>query len=247
MMKKERKMKKIGFTRKILDDFQGLPLLLLLFSSKSSTVSMILFRNVSLSRGTSTTRFGWSPFFVRRVTIFIGHETKTHIFLTKIDKISQRSAHLTKIILDNNNTPFLMDLSEQPRTGVAQRRKQRRLRSWWRHEQQSIAAALATVMHHSSRGQRKARAGEEESELHYTDKDRKTPPPQPVLFSLYEEEPGGRRPASLAEPPGPQERVQRHAMEQLADVTPMVHNSNKEGKTAEAGQMNVEEKSGECN
>ena len=28
MMKKERKMKKIGFTRKILNDFQGLPLLL---------------------------------------------------------------------------------------------------------------------------------------------------------------------------------------------------------------------------
>ena len=28
MMKKERKMKKFEFTRKILDDFQGLPLLL---------------------------------------------------------------------------------------------------------------------------------------------------------------------------------------------------------------------------
>ena len=58
--------------------------------------------------------------------------------------------------------------------------------------------------------------------MHYTDKDRKTPPPQPVLFSLYEEEPGGRRPASLAEPPGPQERVQRHTLEQLAEVAPMV-------------------------
>ena len=33
-MKKERKMKKNGFTRKILDDFQDLPLLLSLFSSK---------------------------------------------------------------------------------------------------------------------------------------------------------------------------------------------------------------------
>ena len=120
-------------------------------------------------------------------------------------------------------SPFLMDLSEQPRTGAAQRRKQRRLRSWWRHEQQSIAAALATSLHHSSRGQRKARAGEEESELHHTDKDRKTPPPQPVLFSQFdEEEPVGRRPASLAEPLGPQERVQRHTMEQLADVAPMV-------------------------
>ena len=43
-----------------------------------------------------------------------------------------------------------------------------------------------------------------------------------MLFSLYEEEPGGRRPASLAEPPGPQEQVQRQTMEQLADVAPMV-------------------------
>ena len=116
-------------------------------------------------------------------------------------------------------SPFLMDPSEQPVTGAAQRRKQRRLRSWWR---QSIAAALATFQHHSSRGQRKARAGEEESELNYTAAVRTTPPPQPVLFSLYDEEPGGRRPASLAEPPGPQERVPRHTVEQVADVAPMV-------------------------
>ena len=117
---------------------------------------------------------------------------------------------------------FSMDPSEQPVTGAAQRRKQRRLRSWWRHDQQSIAPALATSLHHSSRGQRKARAGEEESETKYRAKFRTTPPPQPVLFSLYEQEPGGRRPASLAEPPGPQERVQRHTMEQLAEVAPMV-------------------------
>ena len=61
-------------------------------------------------------------------------------------------------------------------------------------------------------------AGEEESETKYTAKFRTTPPPQPVLFSLHEEEPGG--PASLVEPPGPQERL--HTMEQLADVAPMV-------------------------
>ena len=118
-----------------------------------------------------------------------------------------------------------MDPSEQPVMSAAQRRKQRRLRSWWRHEQQSIAAALATSLHHSSRGQRKARAGEEESETKYTAKFRTTPPPQPVLFSLYDEEPGGRRPASLAEPPRPQERVQRHTVEHITDlvrVAPMV-------------------------
>ena len=107
-------------------------------------------------------------------------------------------------------------------TGAAQRRKQRRLRSWWRHEQQSVAAALTTSLHHSSRGQRKTIAGEEESELHCTDKDRKTPPPQPVLFKLFEEEPRGGRPEAFAEP-RPQEQVQRHTTEQLADVAPMVN------------------------
>ena len=88
-------------------------------------------------------------------------------------------------------SPFLTDLSEQLRTGAAQRRKQRRLRSWWRHEQQSIVAALTTSLHHSSQGQRKARAGAEESELHCTARVWKTPPPQPELVSLYEEEPCG--------------------------------------------------------
>ena len=36
---------------------------------------MILFQNVSLSLGKSTTRFAGSPFFRRKVTIFIGRET----------------------------------------------------------------------------------------------------------------------------------------------------------------------------
>ena len=107
--------------------------------------------------------------------------------------------------------------------GAARRRRERRLRSMLRHERMTVAMALAEALHHTApRGQKTARAGEEESELHYTDKDRETPPPQPVLFSLYEEEPGGRRLASLAEPPGPQERAQRHTTEQLADVAPMV-------------------------
>ena len=38
---------------------------------------------------------------------------------------------------------------------------------------------------------------------------------------MFEEEPGGVRPEAFAEP-RPQERVQRHTMEQLADVAPMV-------------------------
>ena len=55
-----------------------------------------------------------------------------------------------------------------------------------------------------------ARAGEE------------VPSHPPVLFSLFDEEPGGKRPASLAEPPGPQERIQRHTVKQLAELAPMV-------------------------
>ena len=105
--------------------------------------------------------------------------------------------------------------------GAAWRRRQRRLRSWFRHEQQTVAAALATSLHHSSRGQRKARAGEEESETKYTAKVRKTPPPQPVLFKLFDEEPGGGRPEAFAEP-RPQERVLRHTAEQIGDVAPVV-------------------------
>ena len=61
-----------------------------------------------------------------------------------------------------------MDLSEQPSSGAAQRRRQRRLRSMLRHERMSVAMALAEMLHHSSQGQRMARAGEEESELNYT-------------------------------------------------------------------------------
>ena len=68
---------------------------------------MILFRNVSLSRGTSTTRFGVSPFIRRRVTIFTGRETKTHILPTKINETkSQRSALLTIFFSFRIKEPF---------------------------------------------------------------------------------------------------------------------------------------------
>ena len=48
------------------------------------------------------------------------------------------------------------------------------------------------------------------------------PSPQPELFQLYEEEPGGSRPPCLGEPRGPQEKVQQCTVEQIADVVPMV-------------------------
>ena len=69
--------------------------------SKSSTIFKILFRNVSLSRGQSKTRFGVSPFTRRKVTMFIGRETKTRILPTKVNEKKKplRSGHLTIIIL----------------------------------------------------------------------------------------------------------------------------------------------------
>ena len=58
MMKKERKMKKWIQTQNPLR-FAGFTVVVVtFFSSKSWTISMILFRNVSLSQGKSTTRFG---------------------------------------------------------------------------------------------------------------------------------------------------------------------------------------------
>ena len=105
------------------------------------------------------------------------------------------------------------------------------MRSWLRHEQQSIRMALATVMHHSysrvhtesgaPRSQTsatRARGGGERDEEKYTAKFRKTPPSQPELFTLYEEEPGGGRQASLAEPQGAQEQLRRCRVEQIVDM-----------------------------
>ena len=106
--------------------------------------------------------------------------------------------------------------------GAAMRRRQRRLRQFLRHERLSVAMALAEKLHHTSRGQRFARAGEMGREEHDALRRQRHPPPQPELFQLYEEEPGGSRPACLAEPRGPQKKVQQCTLEQLADVVLMV-------------------------
>ena len=80
---------------------------------------------------------------------------------------------------------------------AAMRWRQRRLRQFLRHERLSVAMALAEKLHHTSRGQRFARAGEEGRKEHYALRRQRPPPPQPELFQLYEEEPGGSRPACL--------------------------------------------------
>ena len=83
-MKKERKMKKIGFTRKILDDFLDFVSELCLFPEENHQPVLR----------------GYHGFFQGKVSIFIGRETKTRILQTKInEKSSLRSADLTIIIL----------------------------------------------------------------------------------------------------------------------------------------------------
>ena len=116
---------------------------------------------------------------------------------------------------------WLLRGSDEHAAGAAMRR--RRLRSWLRHERMTVAMALAEMKHHTApRGLKMVRAWEEGHEEYDAPRRQKPPPPQQVLFSLYEEEPGGRRRASLAEPPGPQERSQRPTVEQLGELAPMV-------------------------
>ena len=105
-------------------------------------------------------------------------------------------------------------------TGAA-RRRQRRLRQFLRHERLSVAMALAESQHHTSRGQKKARAGEEGHEEHDSSR-RQTPAPPQAFFQFFDEEYAvwGVRPACLAEPRGPQERVQLRTVEHIADVVP---------------------------
>ena len=93
-------------------------------------------------------------------------------------------------------------------TGAAKRRRERRLRSWLRHERMTVAMALAEVTHHTApRGQKTARARGKESDELYDAKGLTTPPPT--------------RPAPLVEV-WPQGRVQRHVVEDLGELAPLV-------------------------
>ena len=85
------------------------------------------------------------------------------------------------------------------------------MRSWLEHERLSVAMALSEYKHHSSRGQRKDRAREEGHRDKYEAPRRQKPPP-----------PQGSGHPVLVSRGGPQARVQKHTIEQLADVVPMV-------------------------
>ena len=105
--------------------------------------------------------------------------------------------------------------------GAAVRWRQGRLRQFLRHERLTVAMVLSEKKHHTSRGQRTDRTGEGGIETNNTATIGETPLPEPDLFHLFEEEPGGERPEAFAEP-RPQVQVQRHTVDHLADFAPMV-------------------------
>ena len=55
------------------------------FSTKSSTITMTCFPNVSLSQRKETTHFGRTSFARGKLTISSGRETKTHILPTTVN------------------------------------------------------------------------------------------------------------------------------------------------------------------
>ena len=133
-----------------------------------------------------------------------------------------------------------MSLHGELAMGASKRRRERRLRSWKKNERQTVRMVLAETVHHSSapfppkfkeewvgrheqhdalRGQNTARTREA---TYYTSKT--SVAGDTAFFLLFDEEDAvwGTRPTGLVEPQGPQERVQRHAVEQLADFAPMV-------------------------
>ena len=113
--------------------------------------------------------------------------------------------------------------------GAARRRRERRLRQFLRHERLSVALALAEYSHHTApRGLRMAIAGGVEREVNFEPRQLDPPLPQAAgvqHFFLVDDEPPaarGSRPGRLLAAPGPQERVLRHTVEQLAKCVPVV-------------------------
>ena len=108
--------------------------------------------------------------------------------------------------------------------GTAKSRRERRLRQFLRHERLSVAMALAESTHHAApRGQKMARAGGVRDVLHGEVPEEPTPQePGTRYFGLDDDgrvpELGGSRPDRLLSVSGPEERVQRHTVEQNIDT-----------------------------
>ena len=99
---------------------------------------------------------------------------------------------------------------------AARRRRERRLRAYLKYARMSVAMALAEANHHTApRGQKTARA----EATNVTSKERVAG--DAVYFELFDEDTAGLWPGPLLDP-RPHERVQRHTMEQMIDVTPYV-------------------------
>ena len=105
------------------------------------------------------------------------------------------------------------------RSVATPRRRARRLRQFLRHECLSVAMALAEGHHHAAPTRQKmARAGSG-YETNYTATIRKNPPSELELFELFDEELARSRPDRHGGV-RPQERVQRHTVEQIVDAVP---------------------------
>ena len=92
--------------------------------------------------------------------------------------------------------------------GAAKRRRDRQLRAFRRHELLTVRMELAAALHHSAQRVEVPREVEEYA-TYVGPRALKIPPP-------------GMRPASLAEPQGAQERVQRRTMEHVVGFVPVV-------------------------
>ena len=100
---------------------------------------------------------------------------------------------------------------------AAQRRKQRRLRSWWCHEQQSIAVAWPRILTTQPYGDGRRPGPGRGFELQHTAKFRKHFP-----LSRNSSACSPKSPAGGGLPAWQSRQVQRHTVEQLADLARMV-------------------------
>ena len=101
-------------------------------------------------------------------------------------------------------------------SGSARRRRERRLRSWLRHERMTVRMELAAALHHSSfRGAGPMTYDAPRSQMTANSRE------DSVLFDLFDEDSEGARPDRLAGV-RPQERDQRHTVEQIVDTVLIV-------------------------
>ena len=112
----------------------------------------------------------------------------------------------------------MMNVDSAP--SAAQRRRERRLRQFLRHERLTVAMVLSERKRCASSGQRTDRTGRWVGEaLH----GRVPPVPGTRYYDLDDDdsvpELGGSQPDRLIPASGPQERIQRHTVEQIIETS----------------------------